>query len=111
MANAPTWRDQWGRFFMAAQKPQQPESSIDPAGLLRLPQVLRLIPVAPSTWWAGVKDGRFPQSVKLGPRTTCWRASDVLALIDAADVAEPTEKQRVDRIAGTQKPAARERVR
>lgn len=51
-------------------------------GFLRLPEVLKLIPVSKSTWWAGVKSGRFPKSVKLGPRTTAWRAEDIQALID-----------------------------
>jgi prophage regulatory protein len=56
---------------------------IDPQSLLRLRQVLTLIPVAPSSWWLGVRSGRYPKPVKLGPRTTCWRASDILALIDS----------------------------
>jgi len=51
-------------------------------GLLRLRQVLALIPVSRSAWWAGVKTGRYPKPVKLGPKTTCWRVSDVHALID-----------------------------
>lgn len=50
--------------------------------LLRLPQVLQLIPVSRSAWWAGVKSGKYPASVKLGERTTCWRKSDILALIE-----------------------------
>ena len=41
--------------------------------LLRLPQVLALIPVSRSAWWAGCKSGRYPKPVKLGPRTTAWR--------------------------------------
>lgn len=49
--------------------------------LLRLPQVLKIIPVSKSTWWAGVKSGRFPKPVKLGPRTTCWRKSDIMKLV------------------------------
>lgn len=48
---------------------------------LRLPQVLELIPVCKSAWWQGCKDGRFPKPVKLGPRTTAWRASDIAALV------------------------------
>jgi predicted DNA-binding transcriptional regulator AlpA len=51
-------------------------------GLLRLPQVLSLYPVSRSAWWAGVKAGKYPQSVKLGPRTTAWRAADIRALIE-----------------------------
>ena len=50
--------------------------------LLRLPQVLALIPVSRSAWWAGCKSGRYPKPVKLGPRTTAWRASDIAALLE-----------------------------
>jgi prophage regulatory protein len=41
------------------------------------------IPVSKSTWWAGVKSGRFPKPVKLGPRITAWRTEDIRALIKA----------------------------
>ena len=54
-------------------------------GLLRLPQIVAPhgpIPVSRSTWWAGVRDGRFPQPVKLGRRTTAWRVADIRALIE-----------------------------
>lgn len=61
---------------------QRDHTSLDSIALLRLPEVLKIVPVSPSSWWAGVKSGRFPQSVKLGPRTTCWRASDIIALIE-----------------------------
>jgi predicted DNA-binding transcriptional regulator AlpA len=50
-------------------------------GLLRLPEVLKRFPVSRSTWWAGVKSGKFPKSVKIGPRTTAWRSSDIESLI------------------------------
>ena len=41
------------------------------------------IPVSKSTWWAGIKDGRFPKPVKLGPRITAWRVEDIRSLIDS----------------------------
>jgi prophage regulatory protein len=50
-------------------------------GLLRLPQVLELIPVSRSTWWAGVKSGRFPRAYKLGSRVTAWRLEDIQRFI------------------------------
>jgi predicted DNA-binding transcriptional regulator AlpA len=53
-------------------------------GFLRLPQVLKLVPVSRSTWWAGVRDGRYPASVKLGARITAWRAEDIRGLIEQA---------------------------
>jgi prophage regulatory protein len=40
------------------------------------------VPVCKSQWWAGVKSGRYPKPVKLGPRTTAWRVEDIRALID-----------------------------
>jgi prophage regulatory protein len=40
------------------------------------------IPISKSTWWQGVKDGRFPKPVKLGVKTTAWRVEDIRALIE-----------------------------
>lgn len=51
-------------------------------GFLRLPQILEIIPVSKSAWWQGCKDGRFPKPVKLGPKTTAWKAEDIAALIE-----------------------------
>jgi prophage regulatory protein len=59
-------------------------TSLPQTGFLRLNSILGPrgpIPVSKSTWWAGVKAGRFPAPVKLGPRTTCWRVEDIRALI------------------------------
>jgi predicted DNA-binding transcriptional regulator AlpA len=63
-------------------------------GYVRLPQIIgnpksdppipAIIPVSKSTWWNGVKEGRFPQSVKLGPRTTVWRVEDIRQFIETA---------------------------
>ena len=55
--------------------------NLDNAALRRLPQVLNLIPVSRSAWWAGCKNGRYPKPVKIGPRTTAWRAEDIKALL------------------------------
>lgn len=49
--------------------------------LLRLPQVLEIIPVSKSTWWKGCKEGRYPQPVHPSPRTTAWRKCDIDALV------------------------------
>ena len=65
--------------------------SLPETGFLRLrlligdpkadPPVPPLIPVSRSTWWAGVASERFPQSLKLGPKTTVWRVEDIRSLI------------------------------
>lgn len=62
--------------------------SLPETGFLRLPQVLQVIPVGKSTWWAGIQSGRFPKGVKLGPRTTAWRAEDIRALLDSLSTGE-----------------------
>lgn len=50
--------------------------------LLRLNAVLARFPVSRSTWYAGIKAGRYPAPVKLGLRATAWRAADIAALIE-----------------------------
>lgn len=56
-------------------------NSIPATGFVRLPQILTVIPVGRSSWWAGVKSGKYPQPVKLGENTTAWKAEDIHALI------------------------------
>jgi len=52
-------------------------------GFLRLSQIIpALIPIGKSTWWAGVKSGKYPKPIKLGPRTTVWRQEDIMALCE-----------------------------
>ena len=73
----------YGRMQMNYQLPE--------TGFLRLPQIIGdpkaeppippIIPVKKSCWWDGVKSGRFPKPVKLGPRVTAWRVEDIRALI------------------------------
>ena len=50
--------------------------------LLRINQVLALVPVGRSSWWEGCRTGRYPKPIKLGPRTTVWRAEDIAAFIE-----------------------------
>ena len=56
-------------------------STIPSSGFLRLPQILAIIPISKSAWWEGCRTGRFPKPVKLGPRTTVWKAADIAALV------------------------------
>ena len=54
-------------------------------GFLRLPSIIAPngpIPVSKSTWWAGIKTGRYPKPVKLGPRITAWRVEDIRSIIE-----------------------------
>lgn len=64
--------------------------SLPTTGFLRMWQIIGdrkraippVFPVSRSSWWAGVKSGRYPKPVKLGPRITAWRVEDILALIE-----------------------------
>tara|TARA_R110000751_G_scaffold1817_5_gene6609 strand:- start:1824 stop:2030 length:207 start_codon:yes stop_codon:yes gene_type:complete len=62
-----------------------------PKRLLRLEQVLERIPVSKSTWWAGVRSGRFPESIRMGERCTMWQESDIDAWIEK--ISEAGEEQ------------------
>jgi predicted DNA-binding transcriptional regulator AlpA len=61
-------------------------------GFLRLNQIVGnaklghppIIPVKKTSWWQGVKSGRFPKPLKLGPKTTVWRVEDIRAFIESA---------------------------
>lgn len=79
----------------AARAPSPLPLQIPATGYLRLPQIIGnrkstpptppIIPVSKSTWWAGVRSGRYPQPTRaLGARITAWRAEDIRALIEAA---------------------------
>lgn len=60
-------------------------------GYLRLPQIIgdpkatppipAVIPVSKSTWWSGIKSGRFPKPVDLGGRIAVWSLKDIKAFI------------------------------
>jgi len=47
------------------------------------PPIPAIIPVSKSTWWQGCKEGRFPQPIKLGPRTTVWRIDEIRQFIES----------------------------
>jgi prophage regulatory protein len=65
----------------------QPQTLPD-AGFLRVNQILAVIPISKSSWWAGVKAGKYPQPIKLGPNTTAWKVSDIRALIEQIEGGE-----------------------
>ena len=64
---------------------EQSETSVPtlPAvGFVRLAEVLKLIPVGKSAWYAGSTEGRFPAPVKLNKRASAYRVEDIRALIE-----------------------------
>ena len=73
---------------------QEPGMNMLPErGLVRLWQILGdrrrgvppIIPISKSSWWAGIKTGKYPKPVKLSARCTCWHAEDIRQLIKTKD--------------------------
>jgi predicted DNA-binding transcriptional regulator AlpA len=62
---------------MKFERPLLPE-----AGFLRLPQILSLIPISRSSWWDGIRKGKYPKGIKLSTHTTVWAAADIRQLIE-----------------------------
>jgi predicted DNA-binding transcriptional regulator AlpA len=60
-------------------------TSVTPSGesLVKLPIVLQRFPVSRSKWYLGVKNGIYPAAIKLGPRASAWRSSDIDKLISS----------------------------
>lgn len=85
----PTHRHRMASFI---NERGEPGMNLPERGYLRLRQIIgdrkanppipALIPVSKTTWWAGVKEGRYPQPVRhLGKRITVWRCADIQALL------------------------------
>lgn len=60
---------------------------------LRLPQILERLPISKSAWWVGCRTGKYPKPIKLGPKTTVWKASEINAFLEKLG-AENEEKTR-----------------
>lgn len=53
-----------------------------PERLLRLKDVLKVFSISKSTFWAGIKSGRYPApSYVLGPKIPTWRLSEIMQLV------------------------------
>jgi len=61
-----------------------PRAALPAEGFVRLSAILGPIgpiPVSKSTWWAGVKSGKFPRPIKISEGVTVWRVEEIRALI------------------------------
>ena len=57
-------------------------SSLPNNRLLRIHEVLQLVPVSRATWYQGIKDGIYPAPVRLGKRSVAWRERDIQAILE-----------------------------
>jgi prophage regulatory protein len=56
-----------------------------PDALVRISQIIGprgLIPVSRSAFYQGVRDGIYPKPVRLGKRTSAWRMSELMKIIE-----------------------------
>jgi len=46
------------------------------------PPIPAIIPVCKSSWYAGMKAGRYPKPIKISSRSVAWRVEDIKQLVD-----------------------------
>ena len=66
-------------------------NALPETGFVRLSQILgnkkanppipAIIPISRAGWYAGVKSGRFPKPIKLGPNTSVYDVEKIRSLI------------------------------
>ena len=71
------FRSRYERPTMPAKVNQPQQDSL----LRVVPHITDRMGISRSGWGKGVKDGKFPPGIKLSPRVTVWKASDIDALI------------------------------
>ena len=70
--------------YESYERPTMPAKVNQPQqdSLLRVvPHITDRMGISRSGWWKGVKDGKFPPGIKLSPRVTVWKSSEIDALI------------------------------
>ncbi len=90
-------------------------STLPEFGFLRIEQIIgdsekeppvpAIIPVGRTTWWAGVRSGRYPQPVRsLGPRITVWRVEEIRTLVEqgATERESSSDEHSEDRVTARQ---------
>lgn len=54
-----------------------------PEKFYRLPDVLKLLGIKKTTWWQGIRDGRFPKGHILGKRSRIWTDVEIKELMQS----------------------------
>lgn len=61
---------------------QNMQGQTNQLGTIRAKKCAELFDVSICTWWRWVRTGQAPKSIKIGPRVTVWKVSDVMAMLD-----------------------------
>jgi len=85
-------RRKWQRQVLLERAPSL-VGDLPRVGLARLEQIIGdpkadpptrpLIPVSKSTWWLGVRSGRFPPAIKVTPGVSAWCWEDIGLLLES----------------------------
>ena len=85
-------RRKWQRRILI-ERALEPHGTLPREGLARLEQILGdqtadppippLVPVCKSTWWKGVRSGRFPPAIKVTSGVSAWRWEDIRRLLES----------------------------
>ncbi len=59
--------------------------------LVSVKEIQKILGISRSAWLKGVKDGYYPQPVRLTPRTVRWRLQDIRHLVENAAAAAKEE--------------------
>jgi prophage regulatory protein len=54
-------------------------NTLPESGLIRMAQLVKVLPISKNTIWRLSKLGKFPKPVKLTENTTAWKCQDVHA--------------------------------
>jgi predicted DNA-binding transcriptional regulator AlpA len=57
----------------------------DDDALVRLPTVLGVFPVGETTWWNGIKAGKYPRPIRISSRVNAWKVGSIRKLLAAAN--------------------------
>jgi len=68
-------------LHVTSPHPAPPEHLVTKS-LLRLPQMLALLGIKKSCFYAGIKSGIYPKPLKIGPRVSAWPADVAADLLD-----------------------------
>lgn len=81
---------------MEQQSIQQPQiPSLPEFSLVRVSQIVQMIPISEATWWRWVREGKVKKGIKLGANVTVWKLADVREFIEKlAEEPEPQEAKR-----------------
>lgn len=85
-------RRKWQRTVLL-ERAAGPAGDLPRHGLARLemiigdkradPPIQPVIPVSKSTWWEGVRSGRFPPAVRVNKAVSAWRWEDIHRLLES----------------------------